>query len=110
MCPEYVFENGVCQITYKGALDFEFFHNNKLIEETYLHAGNVFILDLTEVNFIDSTGIGNLIRLSREIESGGKFLSLTGIGRNLRKVFNLSKIDNVFSVFNTAQEAIRYYT
>jgi anti-sigma B factor antagonist len=58
-------------------------------------AGSVVVLDLTEVTFIDSTGLGLLIGLARRMRDGGGGVRLRGCRRSVRRVLTLSGLDAV---------------
>jgi len=55
-------------------------------------------VDLTEVGFIDSSGIATLVEgLKWARESGGRFV-LAGLSDKVRDVFELAKLDTVFDI------------
>ena len=52
-------------------------------------------IDFSRVSFIDSTGLGCLIRTRRLVETRkGAALKLTGVNDNLRNVISLARLDS----------------
>lgn len=54
------------------------------------------VLDLTDVKFVDSMGLGTLVRLYVSCKTGGVALQLVNLGKQIR---DLLGITNLFSVF-----------
>lgn len=62
------------------------------------------ILDLSEVKFIDSSGLGAIVAAMKQLGSGRK-LDLAGLTPVVEKVFRLTRMDTVFSLYATLDEA-----
>jgi anti-sigma B factor antagonist len=62
-------------------------------------AGRV-VLDLSSVNFIDSSGLGALVA-SMKILGSSRKLELCALQDNVEKVFRLTRLDSVFKVHKT---------
>jgi anti-sigma B factor antagonist len=57
------------------------------------------IVDLTEVPYIDSTALGCLVHVKNElIARGGGTVQLLGLQPNVRRVFALTKLDEIFEI------------
>lgn len=56
------------------------------------------ILDLSQVDFLDSSGLGALVAVLKEVGSGRSFV-LTGLTSNVEKVFRLTRMDSVFTIY-----------
>lgn len=64
------------------------------------------IVDLTDVPFVDSTGIGVLVgALKRSREAGGS-LALVVTSDGVRKVLKITSLDQVFPVHDTVASAV----
>jgi anti-sigma B factor antagonist len=63
-----------------------------------------FVLDLSEVTFIDSSGLGALIASLKVIGDGGE-LALCGARENVANMFKLTRMNKVFRMFDNSEEA-----
>lgn len=64
------------------------------------------ILDLREVDFIDSTGLAVLIGYQRDCAKyGGKF-ALTGLQGHVRQIFELVRLDTMLPIFPDVSAAV----
>jgi anti-sigma B factor antagonist len=71
----------------------------------YVTKGNrTFVLDLSEVTFIDSSGLGALIASLKAIGDGGE-LALCGAREAVANMFKLTRMNKVFRMFNTPEDA-----
>ena len=69
-------------------------------------AAETFVLDLANVNFIDSSGLGALVGTMKHFAPERKLL-LAGMTAPVEKVFELTRMDTVFRMFKTRQDALR---
>jgi len=77
----------------------------RLYQEIDLGARS-FVVDLTGVDFIDSTALGALVgALKRARESGGE-IALTCPHERLLSVFRITALDRVFALRPTLSEAV----
>jgi len=65
------------------------------------------IFDLSGVPFIDSSGIGTIVRCLTKLKKVGGTLRLTGVKGMVEGVFKLTQIDKVLEIYPTAAEALR---
>lgn len=63
------------------------------------------VLDLSEVQFIDSSGLGAIVAAMKHMGQSRK-LALAGLTPTVEKVFRLTRMDSVFSVFPTLDGAL----
>ncbi|MEL6888018.1 MAG: STAS domain-containing protein [Pseudomonadota bacterium] len=63
------------------------------------------ILDLSEVNFIDSSGLGAIVASMKHMGQD-RSLVLAGLTPTVDKVFRLTRMDSVFGVFPSLQTAL----
>lgn len=66
-----------------------------------------FILDLSAVRNVNSSGLGSLITLfSRTRSAGGEFI-LAAVPANVRNLLHITRLDTVFSLKDTVAEALQ---
>jgi len=67
------------------------------------------IVDLTECEFIDSTFLGAIvISLKKITELGGK-LRLVGIQPKVQTLFQLTKMNRIFEIFENREDALQSF-
>ena len=63
------------------------------------------VLDLSEVVFIDSSGLGAIVAIMKTLSPDHRF-TLAGLTPAVEKVFRLTRMDTVFRIFMTIEEAL----
>jgi anti-sigma B factor antagonist len=71
-----------------------------------LAEGSDFVLHLGEVTFIDSSGMGALVRLLSNSRAKGGDLKICALGDVVRKTFQLTNLLSVFDTYDTDEQAI----
>lgn len=69
-----------------------------------------FVIDLRHVSVADSAGLEMLTALQRQCEERLGMLRLCGADHNIRKVFELTRLDRQFSTHDTLEEALASFT
>jgi len=64
------------------------------------------VVQLDQVEFIDSSGLGALTRLMHTARSKGGDLKLSGLPQYIRKVLEMTKLMALFETYDTVEEAI----
>jgi anti-sigma B factor antagonist len=67
---------------------------------------NRIIVDLDGVDFLDSTGLGVLVGALKRVRSNDGELSLVCTQPRIRKVFEVTGLTKVFSLFDSVDEAV----
>lgn len=65
-----------------------------------------FVIDFSSTGYIDSSGLGVLVSLSKKIVEAGGTLKLAGLNEDLRTLFELTKLDTLFTIADTTEQAI----
>jgi anti-sigma B factor antagonist len=64
------------------------------------------VVDLSKVTYIDSSGLAVLIEGMQNVEAyGGKFI-LAGLQDNVRPIFEIARLDQVFIIFPHVDAAL----
>ncbi|MCB1342893.1 MAG: STAS domain-containing protein [Pseudooceanicola sp.] len=63
------------------------------------------ILDLSGVIFIDSSGLGAVVAAMKQL-NGVRKLDLAGLTSNVDKVFRLTRMDTVFRIYPSLDDAL----
>src|SRR5947208_4657555 len=57
-----------------------------------------FLIDFAQTGYVDSSGLGVLVSLSKKIREQGGELALTNLNDDLKTLFKLTKLDTLFSL------------
>ncbi len=95
-------------ISLRGELDVESSQEmksevRKLISS---EAPNV-VIDLTNVNYVDSSGLGTLIALQKDARFNGGSLSIVGASQQIRRVMKMTNLDKLFELYDKLDEVIK---
>src|SRR5437867_11876814 len=64
------------------------------------------VVDFTNTTFIDSTTLGVLVGGIKRLRTNDGELSLVCNDRNITKIFEITGLDRVFSIYETRDEAV----
>ena len=67
------------------------------------------ILNLKEVDYIDSTGLGTMVICFMSVQKAGGALKLVNLNRRNLELVLLTKLSTVFQIFDEEQEAINSF-
>jgi anti-sigma B factor antagonist len=68
--------------------------------------GKDVIVDFSDTTFIDSTTLGVLVGGVKRLRTNDGQLSLVCNDRNITKIFEITGLDRVFTIYSTRDEAI----
>tara|TARA_B100000029_G_scaffold253013_1_gene249959 strand:+ start:318 stop:668 length:351 start_codon:yes stop_codon:yes gene_type:complete len=67
------------------------------------------IFDLSKIHWIDSSGLGLLIRGYTRMQKNGGELKLARVTRSVDSLLQMTKLTTVFSVYDSVDEAVESY-
>ena len=65
------------------------------------------IVDLDDVGFLDSTGLGVLVGVLKRVRTQGGELRLVCTQPRIVKVFEITRLDSAFAIFDSIDGAVR---
>ena len=83
----------------------EVFTLHALVGDSIQKHGDV-VLQFDHVEFVDSSGLGALVRLMQAARSKGGDLKLTGLPPNVRTMLELTSLLSQFETYDSVEEAI----
>jgi anti-sigma B factor antagonist len=99
-------ESGVVIFALSGAIDLHYAPTLRSLFQSKLNERcPALVVDLSAVDFIDSTGLATLIEYHRDAGSHGGLFSLAGINPNLKAIFDVVQFDKVLAIFPSVPEA-----
>lgn len=64
------------------------------------------ILDFASVTYIDSSGLATLIDLYQKMKGYGGKLGLAGLSVQVKSVFEVARLHQVFTIYESEQQAV----
>jgi len=100
-------ENGVTVVDVEGQLIVGNRQElkQKILEELE-NGERKFVVDFADTGYIDSSGLGVLVSLSKKIREQGGELRLASLNEDLRTLFELTKLDTLFKIAGSRDEAL----
>ncbi len=64
------------------------------------------VVDLEKVTYIDSSGLATLVEILKKTKTQGGSLGLSAMSDKVKSLFEITKLDKLFSIFPNQQEAV----
>lgn len=81
--------------------------NFKRKVDELLQTGRVDLLvDLGRVSYVDSSGLGALVRALSETNKEGGQTKLLHVGPRLRKLLEITKLNSIFEIYDDREQAV----
>ena len=98
-------------ISFKGKLmggpDAQDFQNHV---SNFLEQGKKnIIIEMSDVKFADSSGIGSIIKAYTTVKGAGGQLKLAGLTDKIKGVLSIVKLDSIFEQYPTVDEAAKSF-
>jgi anti-sigma B factor antagonist len=82
----------------------EFF--SSALENVLKNESTNVIIDFTKIDYIDSTGIGELVGYLGKFTGQNRKLILVNPSERIQKLLKLAKLDAVFKIYSNEEEAV----
>jgi anti-sigma B factor antagonist len=76
------------------------------VRDVLKNGGKKIVLNLADVNYIDSSGIGELVSSYTTVTNQGGKLKLLNLTKKIQELLAITKLLTVFSVYDSEQQAI----
>lgn len=104
----YIKNDNIYIVKLSGEVDL--YNANKIKDNISTHLKNStaknIIINLDEVTYIDSTGIGTLISIRQIISGARGELRLIHVTNSVKKIFELTKLNMLFKILDDEEAAI----
>lgn len=67
------------------------------------------ILNLDKVDFINSSGLGALVSILKDVRSSQGSMKLTNLAPYVKEIFDITQLANIFDIFPDEKQAISSY-
>jgi anti-sigma B factor antagonist len=73
---------------------------------TQINGQSRVIFEMSNVQFVDSSGLGALLSILRHLNANGGDLKLAGMQKSVRALFELVRMHRIFDLYETREEAL----
>jgi len=95
---------GIVKIS--GELDASNSKDLRKAFDDYFLRSNKFILDFSDLQFMDSTGLGTIIRIFKVTEQKNGYLCIANPRNKAARVLKMTQAHKVINIFETFEEAL----
>jgi HptB-dependent secretion and biofilm anti anti-sigma factor len=96
---KYRFSFDHSEVALSGQLTFPDHTNFRALADKLLKsAGQPLVIDLADLDFIDSAGLGMLLIVRNEAERANRTVALRAPRGQVKKIFELSKFESLFGI------------
>ena len=92
----------LCETRLDAAMSVRF---KEALRELSDNGADYLVLDLSDVTFMDSSGLGAVVAVMKHM-GREKTFKIAGLTPTVDKVFKLTRMDNVFDIYASAEEAL----
>ena len=99
-------DRGSFIVSLRGEVDLE---NSPKAREILLECvgkGQGVVVDLSEVSYIDSSGVASLVEAFQSAKKGGSGFGLVSVNPAALRVLELARLDKVFTIHKTLAEGL----
>ncbi|WP_111671929.1 STAS domain-containing protein [Algoriphagus litoralis] len=76
----------------------------EVVSDAIQDGAKIFVIDLSEVRYISSSGIGLLITMLTKMRNSGGEVYLTAPSDHVKKLLIITKLNNIFTVFDSVED------
>jgi len=103
-------KGGATILTLSGRLDLASGTTLKEQVKNQLKKGNTMIhLNLSQVDFINSSGLGSLVSIMKEVRLQKGRFTLSNLASYVQEIFEITQLSHIFEIFATEEEALSSY-
>lgn len=103
-------ENRIVIVAVEGEVDAETSPQLRERFDKLLAEGeHSYVIDMAGVEFMDSSGLAALVRLFKRVRIGEGDVRLCEVRPEILKIFELTRLNRVFDIFETRAEAVESF-
>lgn len=76
----------------------------EVVSDAIQDGAKTFVIDLSEVRYISSSGIGLLITMLTKMRNAGGEVYLTAPSEHVKKLLIITKLNNIFTVYDSVDD------
>jgi anti-sigma B factor antagonist len=100
-------EGDVAILALEGRLDLTSASSLKEASKNVLNnESKKVILNLDKVDFINSSGLGALVSILKEVRNSQGAMKLTNLAPYVKEIFDITQLTNIFEIFTDEKQAL----
>jgi len=101
-------EDNVCIFSIEGNIALDGVSDVKSYIKPFLSDEDIkgIVINFESVNFIDSSGIGLIVSVFKNLQQRKASLTLCQLSAKNKEIFNMTRLDKILNIFDSEQEAI----
>jgi anti-sigma B factor antagonist len=101
------FEGEIAILNLEGRLDLSSASSLKeASKEALTGDARKMILNMDKVDFINSSGLGALVSILKEVRNSQGSMRLTNLAPYVREIFDITQLTNIFEIFPDEKQAL----
>jgi anti-sigma B factor antagonist len=104
--------NGITIVSFDDLNRFNALITEKVKEDIkalYSSPNTKLILDLSGIQFIDSSGFGVFLSIMKTANNSYGFFKISNISEEVMELFKLLQLHNVFEIYNKREDALKSF-
>ena len=103
-------KNGIVVMSFSGKIDIQLRKDvHDILELQMANKQNLFLCNFSNVEFIDSSGLGILISMIKKVSVNSGQLKICCVNNAIMELLRLSHLLQVFDIYETVDEAIESF-
>lgn len=99
-------ENGHVIVSFEGEVDMQHSPTARKILLESLDKNLPVLVDLSQVSYIDSSGVASLVESLQQARKKDSRFSLVSVSDEARRVLSLARLDTIFTIYETIDDAL----
>lgn len=102
--------NGVLVCSIKGEINIDTAgHLQSITKDVTEHKFRKVLLNLSEVDYIDSLGMSSLVALKKKIEEMQGVIFFSNVSPKILSILGITKLEKIFKIFETEEKALESF-
>ena len=99
-------EQDATVVAFEGDVDLQSSPDARKVLLEMVGKGQPIMVDLSEVGYIDSSGVASLVESFQAARKSGQDLVLISVSDGAKRVLELARLDKVFTICDTLEDGI----
>ncbi|MBD3295906.1 MAG: anti-sigma factor antagonist [Candidatus Omnitrophica bacterium] len=103
-------KNGVSIFRVNGDIDINSSPDvKKSFDEAIRNKKDKIVINLSEVNYVDSSGLATLVEILKNIRPFGGKMKITNLSSKVKGLFEITKLDKLFDLSDEENDAVNSF-